>query len=416
MTYRFEEIYQREENLARYLALAEEQRKLGHTMDELRFFSAPGRSELGGNHTDHQNGKVLAAAVDVDTIAAVAENGSDRICLHSMGFPACSMSVDPSQNTAAPGSSDALLAGMIAAFAPNCTLRGLDIFASSTVLPGGGLSSSASVEVLLAEIFNACFCGDAMSPLKLAQIGQWVENVYFGKPCGLLDQAASAVGGVTCMDFSDPSAPAVEKLDLDLAQYGYALFIINCGADHADLTDEYAAIPGELKELCAAFGANTLSEVDETAFYDRLAELRERCSDRAVLRAIHVFDENRRVESMRAALQSNDFAAFLSLVRASGLSSWRYLQNVAPTGSLRQPMAVTLAVCERLLNGKGACRVHGGGFAGTIQAYVPLTAAESFRAEMERILPTCSCAVRSVRHVGAAEVLLPATGGETVFQ
>ncbi len=406
MKYRYEEIYQSGEDLARYRALAEEQRKLGHAPEELRFFSAPGRSELGGNHTDHQHGMVLAAAVDVDTVAAAAENGTDRIRLHSAGFPPCELSVDPAQNPApASGSSDALLAGMIAAFAPHCALRGLDIFASSTVLPGGGLSSSASFEVLLAEIFNAFFCDGELPPLQLAQIGQWVENVYFGKPCGLLDQAASAVGGVTCMDFSDPSEPDVEKLELDLAKYGYALFIINCGADHADLTDEYAAIPGELKQLCSVFGAQTLSEVDEADFYDRLAELRELCSDRAVLRAIHVFDENRRVESMRTALQSDNFAAYLSLVRASGLSSWRYLQNVAPAGSLRQPMAVTLAVCERLLAGKGACRVHGGGFAGTIQAYVPLTVADSFRAEMERILPTCSCDVRTVRSVGAAEVL-----------
>ena len=406
MQYRFDEIYSRQEDRARFAALADELEKLGHSRGNLRFFSAPGRSELGGNHTDHQNGKVLAAAVDVDTVAAVAENGTDRIRLHSAGFPPVELSTDPAQNAAvAKGSSDALLAGMIAAFAPLCPLRGLDIFASSTVTPGGGLSSSASFEVLLAEIFNACFCGDLQSPLRLAQMGQWVENVFFGKPCGLLDQAAIAFGGVTYMDFSDPSAPKVEKLELDLAKYGYGLFIIHCGADHADLTDEYAAIPGELKSLCAEFGARTLSEVDENAFYGRLAELRKHCSDRAVLRAIHVFDENRRVEAMRAALQAGDFPTYLGLVRASGLSSWRYLQNVAPTGSLSQPMAVTLAVCERLLAGEGACRVHGGGFAGTIQAYVPLDRAERFRAEMERILPTCSCDVRTVRAVGAAELL-----------
>ncbi len=407
MQYRYEEIYSRAEDRARFITLAEELEKLGHARKDIRFFSAPGRSELGGNHTDHQNGKVLAAAVDVDTAAAVAENGTDRIRLHSAGFPACELSTDPEKNAAvAKGSSDALLAGMIAAFAPLCPLRGLDIFAASTVTPGGGLSSSASFEVLLAEIFNACFCGDALPALKLAQLGQWVENVFFGKPCGLLDQAASAIGGVTYMDFSDPASPKAEKLDLDLTRYGYALFIIHCGADHADLTDEYAAIPGELKALCAEFGVRTLSEVDEAAFYDRLAELRRRCSDRAVLRAIHVFDENRRVEAMRAALLAGDFPAYLRLVRASGLSSWRYLQNVAPTGSLSQPMAVTLAVCERLLAGEGACRVHGGGFAGTIQAYVPLAKAERFRAEMERILPTCACDLRTVRAVGAAEVLL----------
>ena len=406
MKYTFDRIYDDPRALERSRELAGQLVELGHRPEDIRFFTAPGRSELGGNHTDHQHGKVLAAAVDVDTLAAVAENGTHRIRLHSAGFPPCELNVDPGKNsTSAKGSSDALLAGMIAAFAPMCSLRGLDIFASSTVTPGGGLSSSASFEVLLAEIFNACFCGDALPPLKLAQLGQWVENVYFGKPCGLLDQAASAFGGVTYMDFSNPDAPEVERLELDLAGFGYGLFIINCGADHADLTDEYAAIPAELKALCAEFGVSTLSQVDEAAFYDRLAELRTRCSDRAVLRAIHVFDENRRVEAMRRAVLEKDFPGYLALVRASGLSSWRYLQNVAPTGSLSQPMAVTLAVCERLLAGQGACRVHGGGFAGTIQAYVPLSMAESFRAEMERILPTCSCDVRRVRSVGAAEAV-----------
>ena len=407
MQYRYEQIYQTEADLARYLALTEQMQELGHGAGELRFFSAPGRSELGGNHTDHQLGCVLAAAVDVDTVAAAAENGTDKIRLRSAGFPPCELSVDPAENTDVPkGSAASLLAGMIAAFAPICTLRGLDICASSTVLPGGGLSSSASFEVVLAELFNALFCGDSLHPVKLAQLGQWVENEYFGKPCGLLDQTASAVGGATFMDFADPAEPVVEKLPLDLNAFGHALFIINCGADHADLTDEYAAIPGELKALCACFGAKTLSQVDEDAFYDRLSELRQTCSDRAVLRAIHVYEENLRVRRQREALLAGDFPAYLELVRASGLSSWRFLQNISPRGSLSQPMAVTLAVCEKLLEGEGACRVHGGGFAGTVQAYVPLGRAEEFRIQMERILPTCSCRRHTVREVGAAEVLL----------
>ena len=407
MKYRYEEIYSHPEDRVRYQLLAEQLLKLGHQPEELRFFSAPGRSELGGNHTDHQLGCVLAAAVDVDTVAAAAENGTDRIRLHSAGFPPCELSVDPEKNLeVAKGSAASLLAGMIAAFAPLCRLRGVDIFASSTVLPGGGLSSSASVEVLLAEVFNELFCGGKLHAVKLAQLGRWVENEYFGKPCGLLDQTASAVGGVTFMDFADPKEPEVEKLPLDLEECGYALFIISCGADHADLTDEYAAIPGELKKICAQFGKKTLSEVDEDAFYDRLAELRDSCSDRAVLRAIHVYEENVRVRAQREALLAGDFQRFLVLVRESGLSSWRFLQNIAPLGSLNQPMAVTLAVCEKLLEGEGACRVHGGGFAGTVQAYVPLTRAEEFRIQMERILPNCRCQRRKVRSVGAAELLL----------
>lgn len=405
MKYTYDQIYKTQADRARYQDLAKELTDRGFAPEGIRFFTAPGRSELGGNHTDHQNGRVLAAAVDVDTVAAVAENGTDRIRFRSRGFAPCELSVDPARNGDVPAqSAGSLVAGMIAAFAPRCSLRGLDICADSTVLPGGGLSSSASVEVLLAEIFNEIF-GVGLTPLELARLGQWVENVYFGKPCGLLDQAASAIGGVTCMDFGDPAVPRVEKLDLDLDRQGYALYIINCGADHADLTDEYAAIPRELKTLCAQFGKQALAEVEEEAFYARLAELRKTCGDRAILRAIHVYDENRRVPAMREALLRGDFPRYLELVRESGLSSWRYLQNIYPAGSKTQPMALTLAVCEKVLGGAGACRVHGGGFAGTIQAYVPLDQAESFRTRMETLLPTCSCQRRTIRAVGAAEVV-----------
>ena len=406
MKYTYEQIYQTQSDRIRYEQLTKALTDLGYGPAQIRYFTAPGRSELGGNHTDHQNGRVLAAAVDVDTAAAVAENGTDRIRFHSKGFAPCALSVDPEQNREIPPqSAGSLVAGMIAAFAPRCRLRGLDIFADSTVLPGGGLSSSASVEVLLAEIFNEIF-ETGLAPLELAKLGQWVENVYFGKPCGLLDQAASAMGGVTYMDFRDPAEPRAEKLELEPERFGYALYIVNCGADHADLTDEYAAIPGELKALCGQFGKGALSEVEEAAFYERLPALRKTCSDRAILRAIHVYDENRRVLAMREALRQEDFAAYLSLVRESGLSSWRYLQNIYPTGSTSQPMALTLAICEKLLEGAGACRVHGGGFAGTIQAYVPLKRAESFRTRMETLLPACSCQRRRIRPVGAAELEL----------
>ena len=406
MQYSYDAVYETGADRARYERLAAALQEAGHAPEQIRYFSAPGRSELGGNHTDHQNGKVLAAAVDVDTVAAAAENGSARIRFCSEGFAPCELSVDPAENRdVPPQSAGSLLAGMIAAFAPRCSLRGLDIYASSTVLPGGGLSSSASVEVLLAAVFNAFFSLE-LPPLELAKIGQWVENEYFGKPCGLLDQAASAVGGVTCMDFADPAAPAVKKLSLRPEDFGYALFIIACGADHADLTDEYAAIPRELKAVCAEFGESTLSRVEEAAFYARLPQLRARCSDRAVLRAIHVYDENRRVGAMYEALRAGEFSRYLELVRASGISSWRFLQNISPAGRTAQPMAVTLAVCEKVLAGEGACRVHGGGFAGTIQAYVPLARAASFKEEMERILPSCDCQRRRIRAVGAAEILL----------
>ena len=408
MKYSFEEITRRAEDRARLTGLRDQVLALGHRPEELRCFTAPGRTELGGNHTDHQHGLVLAAAVDVDTLAVAAPNADGVLRLHSQGFPPCEIWLDPAKNSPAPKESAlSLLQGLAELCAPLGEPVGLDICAASTVLPGGGLSSSASFEVVLAEVFNALWCSDRLTPLELAKLGQRAENEYFGKPCGLLDQAASAVGGATFMDFTDPAAPRVEKLELDLDAAGYALYIINCGASHADLTGEYAAIPGELRQLCAVFGKQVLAQVPEAEFLARLPELRQRCGDRAVLRAMHIYAENRRVPRMREALRAGDFDAWLALVRESGLSSWRLLQNVTPAGAAaEQPMALTLALCERLLEGEGACRVHGGGFAGTAQAYVPLDRAEAFRRGVEAVLGEGACQRRSVRAVGAAEILL----------
>lgn len=408
MLYPYEEIYGGPADRARLLTLRDALLADGHSAEAVRYFTAPGRTELGGNHTDHQHGLVLAAAVDVDTVAAVAPNGENVIRLRSEGFPACEISLDPTRNPPAPkGSALSLLQGMAACCLPLGRPFGLDIYASSTVLPGSGLSSSASFEVLLAEIFNALWCGGVLPPLKLAELGQRVENDYFGKPCGRLDQSASAVGGAACMSFADPDSPVVEKLELDPEAAGYALFIVNCGAGHADLTGEYAAIPEELKAVCRQFGKRVLAEVPETDFFSRLPALRAACGDRAVLRAIHIYAENRRVTAQRDALRAGSFERFLELVRNSGLSSWRFLQNVTPAGATaEQPMALTLALCERLLAGQGACRVHGGGFAGTAQVYVPQNRADSFRAGVEEVLGAGSCQRRAVRAVGAAEILL----------
>lgn len=408
MKYSYDQVYRRPEDRQRLLALRDALVADGHRPEEIRFFTAPGRTELGGNHTDHQHGLVLAAAVDVDTVAAVAPNDLGLLRLWSAGFPPCRISVDPAQNPpAAKESALSLLQGMAELCGRLGSPRGLDIRASSTVLPGGGLSSSASFEVLLAEIFNVLWCGDSLSPLKLAELGQRVENDWFGKPSGRLDQSASAVGGATYMSFENPDAPVVEKLELDPEAAGYELFIVSCGAGHADLTGEYAAIPAELRQLCGCFGKQVLQQVPEAEFYSRLPELRKSCGDRAVLRAMHIYEENRRVTAQRDALRRGDFHAFLHLVRESGLSSWRFLQNVSPVGAAaEQPMSLTLALCEKLLAGQGACRVHGGGFAGTAQAYVPLEQAESFRAEMDRVLGREACQRRRIRPVGAAELML----------
>ena len=362
--------------------------------------SAPGRTELSGNHTDHQHGCVLAAAVNREAVAAVAENGTMTVNLLSAGYPMChidltDMVVHPEEI----GKTPALIRGVAKKFEA-FGLRGFDACVSSNVLSGSGLSSSAAFEVLIGTIFNTLL-NAGKSAVEIAQIGQYAENVYFGKPCGLMDQTASSVGNIIAIDFADPAAPVVKPLAFDFASTGHSLCIIDTGADHADLTDEYAAIPGELKKVCAVFGQNFLRDVDETEFFARLPEARAAAGDRAVLRAIHVFNENRRVAAQVEALEQGNFEAFLGLVKESGLSSWRFLQNVTPAGyTAHQEVALSLALAEKLLGGRGACRVHGGGFAGTIQAFVPNDLLDSFRSGMEAVLGEGRCHVLSIRKEG----------------
>lgn len=365
-------------------------------------FSAPGRTELGGNHTDHQLGRVLAAAVDLDSTAAAAENGESLIRVISEGYPMCI--IDLADLLAKPeelGSTAALVRGVAAGIAQRGhRLSGFDAYVSSRVLPGSGLSSSAAFEVLMGTIINH-ISGCGLTPVEIAQIGQYAENVYFGKPCGLMDQMASSVGNIIGIDFENPLAPLTETIDYDFSRSGYSLCIIDCGADHADLTDEYAAIPGELEKVCAFFGKQYLRQVDEALFYSKINELRRAVGDRAVLRAMHVFEENKRVEKEIAALKANDFEGYLAQVRASGRSSWLYLQNVVPAGyTEHQELAFALALADRLLNGRGACRVHGGGFAGTIQAFVPDAHLHAFRSGMDAVLGKGACHILSIRRQG----------------
>ncbi len=371
-------------------------------------FSAPGRTEIGGNHTDHQHGRVLAGSIDLDIIAVAAPNGENVIRLKSEGFPMDVVELDDLEiHPEEYNRSVSILRGIAAWFArQGCKLEGFNAYTVSNVFKGSGLSSSAALEVLLGNIFNSLFHDGKCTPVQLAQIGQYAENVYFGKPSGLLDQMGSSMGGMVTIDFQDNDHPVVEKIDFDFASAGHALCIIDSGADHADLTDEYAAVPGELKKVCAHFGKSVLREVPEADFYAALPALRRECGDRAVLRAIHIYDENRRVQEQIAALRRNDFPAFLAQVRLSGLSSWRYLQNVVPAGyKEHQEVAVALAAAERLLNGRGACRVHGGGFAGTIQAFVPLDMLEGFKSGMEQVLGDGRCHVLSVRSVGGVRLV-----------
>jgi len=372
-----------------------------------RYFSAPGRTEISGNHTDHQHGCVLAGAVNLDTVAAVRANGTDVIRIQSRGYPMCEVSLD--QLTPVEGeinSTPALIRGVAARFAQfGCEVKGFDAYCESAVLPGSGLSSSAAYEILIGTIINCLFFEKKLTAIEIAQVGQYAENVFFGKPCGLMDQMASSVGGMVFIDFEDPQAPVVEKIDFDFASASHALCIIDTGADHADLTDEYAAVPGELKALCAILGEGQLRFVPIMDFYSNVQKLREEVGDRAVLRAIHIYDENQRVALQKEALEAGDFDSFLSYVAESGLSSWRFLQNVIPAGRKeKQEVAFALTVAEKLLNGRGACRVHGGGFAGTIQAFVPNDLLDEFKNGIESVLGEGSCYVLSIRPQGGVEL------------
>ena len=374
-----------------------------------RYFSAPGRTEIGGNHTDHQRGRVLAAAVNLDTNAAVRVNGSNLIRIQSKGYPMCQVDIrELTPVDAEINSTPALVRGVAARFAQlGCEVKGFDAYCESTVLPGSGLSSSAAYEVLIGTIINHLFFDGKVSQPEVAMIGQYAENVFFGKPCGLMDQMASAVGNLVNIDFFDKENPVIHPVSFDFASCGHALCIIDSGADHADLTDEYAAIPGEIKAVAAHFGKEVLTQIPESDFYAAIPELRKACGDRAVMRCIHFYQENERVPKQVAALENGDFDTFLRLIKESGYSSWMYLQNVIPAGyKLHQDVAVSLALCEHYLQGKGAFRVHGGGFAGTVQAFVPFEILDSFRAGMDAALGEGACHVLSIRPQGGVEAFV----------
>ena len=370
-------------------------------------FSAPGRTEIGGNHTDHQHGCVLAAAVNLETVADVTLNGTDSICVQSEGYAPVTIDLhDLHVQEAEKNTTAALIRGVAAAFADRgAKIEGFDAKVRSTVLPGSGLSSSAAFEVLIGTILNALFFENKLSPVEIAQIGQYAENVYFGKPCGLMDQTASSVGGMVFIDFADPAAPVVERIDFDLHKAGYALCIIDSGADHADLTDEYAAIPGEIRAVCKLLGKDVLRQIPEADFFAAIPALRGKVTDRALLRCVHFYQENKRAVLLKDALKTGNIDTFLSLIKQSGQSSWMYLQNITPTGAVaHQEVAIALAICDTLLAGKGAFRVHGGGFAGTVQAFVPLSMLDAFKTGIEAVLGAGSCHVLDIRPEGGIQV------------
>ena len=392
----------------RYIEVIDGLEEIFGAADEVSLFSAPGRTEIGGNHTDHQHGCILAGSVNLDVIAAVKLNGTNQVRIKSQGYDMDVVDLDDLEiNEAQYGKAISLIRGILKKFKElGYELGGFDAYTISNVLKGSGLSSSAAFEVLLANIVNGLFAKGEVSPVEIAKIGQYAENVYFGKPSGLLDQMASSVGAVVAVDFKDNSNPVVKKVELDLNKYGYALCVVDSGADHADLTDEYAAITVDMREIANFFGKDYLREVDEADFMANIKVIREKINnDRAVLRAFHFFHDNRKAQDEVVAIENGDFDEFLRLNKASGHSSFMYLQNVfAASMPKAQAVSLTLALCDEYLAGRGSYRVHGGGFAGTVQAFVPLDILDEFKSKMEAVLGEGKCYVLSIRPTGGYEL------------
>lgn len=373
------------------------------------FFSASGRTEVIGNHTDHNHGKVMAAAVNLDVIAAVSKTSDGIITLKSEGYPFNTVDTsDLSVHSEETSHSNSLIRGICARFSQlGYNVGGFNAVTSSDVLKGSGLSSSAAFEVLVGTILNHLYNDGKISDVEIAKIAQYSENVYFGKPSGLMDQMASSVGGFIKIDFEDTEKPIIEAIDFDIDEYEHALCIIDTKGNHADLTPEYAAIPSEMKAVAEFFGKKVLREITKGDVIGKANDLRSKLGDRAVLRALHFFDENERVESLTDSIKSGDFNSFLNTIKLSGNSSYKYLQNVfASSAPEEQGLSLALYLADGLLNGEGAARVHGGGFAGTIQAFVPKSKLSSFKEGIESVFGEGSCHVLNIRHVGGTKVIL----------
>lgn len=376
--------------------------------DGLRLFSAPGRTEIGGNHTDHNHGRVLAGSVDLDVIAVVSFNDSGIVRIKSEGYEMDT--VDIGDLTARPEEQNqavSLIRGTLARFQElGYRIGGFDAYTTSNVLKGSGLSSSAAFEVLIGRILSSGYNDEAVDAVEIARIAQYAENNYFGKPCGLMDQMASSVGNIITIDFADPAKPIIERVDFDFAASGYALCIVDTGGNHADLTHEYAAIPEEMRAIAQEMGCDYLRETTLAAVLEKLPGLRKRHGDRAALRAIHFLKENERVAEQVAALRDNDLARFRELVIESGRSSFCWLQNVYACSNVsEQGLSLALCLAEDILAGSdGGWRVHGGGFGGTTQNFVPLSLLETFRSKMEAVFGEGSCHVLNIRPYGGIEI------------
>lgn len=375
--------------------------------DEAEVFSSPGRTEIGGNHTDHNFGRVLAGAVNMDNVAVAAKNNTNVVTIESVGYP--KIVVDLNKLTPDKSefyTSESLVRGVSARLKElGYKIGGFDACIDGGVPKGSGLSSSASFEVMVGAIISELFNDGKLDPVQNAIIGQYAENNFFGKPCGLMDQTACAMGGLITIDFEDPSKPIVKKVNFDFVSTGFALVITDTGGNHADLNDEYASLPTDMKAVAAELGKKVLRQVTLEQVVDIAPKIREKVGDRALLRAYHFLGDNQRVVDQVAALEKNDFKSFLNMVIESGYSSYMYNQNIFPVNNVReQGVSLALALSEMVLKGQGAWRVHGGGFAGTIQAFVPQNLLDKYVTTLEHVYGKGSCHKLFIRAKGSVKV------------
>lgn len=397
-----------EKQKPRYISLLEEFIKLFGDDRDVIITSAPGRTEVCGNHTDHNNGKVMAASINLDAIAVCAKSSDNRIRVKSQGHAMNEVNITKLlPDEAEFGRSTAMVRGVVAKIKDlGFEIGGFDAVTTSDVMGGSGLSSSAAFEVLLGTTVSYLFNDGKISAVDIAKVAQYSENVFFGKPCGLLDQMASSVGTFVSIDFESTEKPVIKKVDYDFSTSGHSLCIVDTGGNHSDLTDDYAAVRAEMESVAAAMGKNVLREISFEDFKKALPEIKDKVNDRAIIRAFHFYNENIRVEKAVSALESGDFDAFKQIIIDSGHSSYMYNQNVfAPVNPTEQKLSVALCMSEDILKGKGAWRVHGGGFAGTIQAFVPNDILDEYKTAMESVFGEGNCHVLIIRPVGGTRVM-----------